>query len=331
MNDFTFLTEEQIFGSNQLDILRRYGTKCAITDFAILLGGYVSSSFYTSEGNTLKDRTGWWWTKSPDGSNDARFVDKDGTRNYDYVNLRYGGARPALPYSSIQSTCSNEVISASEVKKVEWERFPQTIVNEIYSCKLERAYNNGSVGFTGRFYPTDSVSYQDINTSFIPRIHLEYEYKGSKYIRFIGDSNGEGEVLSDGRTIKSGQVYWVQVEPIIWLVDEIADIALAEKILFSGVQFNNLSNYQGDFDRTDIKQFMDNCFSKEIVTDRVYSQTISVEECLDILLAIKSNLKDSSSIHYADQLIQKLIIFDRFFQKNNVEENNVEYKRERRL
>ena len=41
-----------------------YGTKCAITDFSILWGGYVSQDCYTSEGNARKDRTGWWWTKS---------------------------------------------------------------------------------------------------------------------------------------------------------------------------------------------------------------------------------------------------------------------------
>ena len=36
------------------------------------------------------------------------------------------------------------------------------------------------------------------------RAHTEYEYNGSKYIRFVGDSNCDGEVLSDGRTIQSG-------------------------------------------------------------------------------------------------------------------------------
>ena len=28
MNNFTFLTEEQVFGDKQLDILKKYGTKC---------------------------------------------------------------------------------------------------------------------------------------------------------------------------------------------------------------------------------------------------------------------------------------------------------------
>ena len=278
MNNFTLLTDEQIFGNNQLDIIRRYGTKCAITDFSILLGGYVSSDYYTSEGNTKKDRTGWWWTKSSDGDNDARLVDTGGSRYWSSVVKRTGGARPALPYSSIQSISSNGVRGASGVKETLYGEYPQTIVDENYSRELERAYNNGSLKTTGKNYTTDSVRYQDTDTSFRARTHTEYEYNGGKYIRFVGDSNCDGEVLSDGRTIQSGNTYWVRVEPIIWLVDERANIALSKKIIFSGVQFKNRRDYKDDFDRTDIKQFMDNYFSKEIVSDRVYSQTTSVEQ-----------------------------------------------------
>lgn len=72
MSNLTFLTEEQTFGDNQLDVLKKYGTSCAITDFSILLGGYVSN-YYTSEGENLKNRTGYWWTKTP-YSNNARVV-----------------------------------------------------------------------------------------------------------------------------------------------------------------------------------------------------------------------------------------------------------------
>lgn len=73
MSNFIFLKEEQIFGKNKLDIFEKYGTKCAITDFAILLGGYVATGFYTNEGSSRKDRTGWWWTQTPEDNN-ARVV-----------------------------------------------------------------------------------------------------------------------------------------------------------------------------------------------------------------------------------------------------------------
>ena len=278
MNNFTFLTDEQLFGDNKLDIISRHGTKCAITDFSILLGGYVSSDYYTSEGNTKKDRTGWWWTKSSDGNNDAHVVNEKGNRSWRAVTRRMGGFRPALPYSSIQSISSNGVRGASGIKETLYGEYPQTIVDEIYSLELEIAYKNGSLRTTGKNYTTDSVRYQEEDTRFKARTHTEYEYNGSKYIRFVGDSNCDGEVLSDGRTIQSGNIYWVRVEPIIWLVDEEADIALCKKIIFSGVQFNNRSNYKGDFEKTEIGRFMNTIFAKEIITDRVYSQTTSVEQ-----------------------------------------------------
>lgn len=171
---------------------------------------------------------------------------------------------------------------ASGIKEIEYGEYPQTIVNENYSRELENAYNNGNLRITGKSYTTDSVNYQDFNKSFQARTHTEYEYNGSKYIRFVGDENGADSVLSDGRTIKSKDVYWVYVEPIIWLVDEKEDIALSKKLIFSGVQFKNRSDYKGDFDKTDIKKFMDDDFSKEIVSDRVYLQTTLDEQVQDI-------------------------------------------------
>ena len=280
MNNFTFLTDEQIFGNDQLDILKKYGTKCAITDFSILLGGYVSGDYYTSEGNSRNDRTGWWWTKTP-YDNDARVVRTNGNRNWGLVSGRHGGARPALPYSSISSISSNGVRGRNGILEVEYGEYPQTVVSEDFSRILEKAfanmpYSNNEMKTTGKSYTTDSVIYQDSDTQFQARTHTEYEYNGKKYIRFVGDSNCSEEVLSDGRTIQDGSPYWVKVEPIKWMIDERTNIALSKKLIFSGVQFNRRSNYKGDFNRTDIKEFMDRHFSKDIAPS--FSREITPEE-----------------------------------------------------
>ena len=79
MNKFTFLTEEQCFGNDKLDILEKRGTQAAITDFSVLLGGWVSD-YHVDNDSSLEGRTGWYWTKSDDGDNDARVVDSDGPR-----------------------------------------------------------------------------------------------------------------------------------------------------------------------------------------------------------------------------------------------------------
>lgn len=71
----TLLEEEQIFGKNRLSIFDKVGVRAAITDYAIALGGFVADGYYTECGNnTLEDRTGYYWTKTSDGNNDARVV-----------------------------------------------------------------------------------------------------------------------------------------------------------------------------------------------------------------------------------------------------------------
>ena len=85
MSNFTFLTQEQCFGSDKLDILKKRGTKAAITDFSVLLGGWVSSEHVEND-SSLEGRTGYYWTKSDDGDNDARVVNDDGNRDYSNVN-----------------------------------------------------------------------------------------------------------------------------------------------------------------------------------------------------------------------------------------------------
>lgn len=248
MIDFSFLDNEQVFGKNSLKIFEKYGTKAAITDFSILLGGYVNNHYHTKEGNTDKDRTGWWWTRTDDGDNDARSVRNDGDRDCDDVTYRDVGARPALPYSSISSIASNEVRGSFGIKEVEYGEYPQTIVDERFSRELEENYKRGSgIRKTGKTYTTDSVDYNDCDRSFEPRKHEEFEYKGRRYIRIVGYHKGEYYKLSDGRIIVSGEPYWVAVEPIKWLVDERANIALSKKIIFSGIQLKKTRDYKGDF------------------------------------------------------------------------------------
>ena len=310
MSNMTFLTEDQIFGNNALDIIKKYGTKAAITDFSILLGGTVSSTIYTSEGDTLNNRTGWWWTKIPYNDN-ARVVNKGGGRFCGNVSKRNGGARPALPYSLISKISSNKVRGTNGILEVLYGEYPQTIVDENYSRELERAYNNDNLRKTGKSYTLDAIKYDSYDYPFVPRSFTEYKYSGLKYIRFVGDYNCDGEVISDGRTIKKGNVYWVKVEPITWLVDEQADIALSKKLIFAGVQFKNTRDYEGDFDNTDIQKFMDNYFSKDIIVNN-YNTNIDINS-IDELNELKKYFMEE--IERNQKMIAKIDILINTFQE----------------
>ena len=277
MSDFTFLTEEQIFGSNQIDVIKKRGTKAAISDFSVLLGGWVSD-YHVDSDSSLKGRTGCYWTKSDDGDNDARVVFARGTRNYSNVNERNRGARPALPFSSISNIPTNGESgkrARDGVLEVEYGYYPQKAVSRDMQERLERAYRSSSISKTGNSYTTDSVAYDDYDTAFQPQTHQEYEYNGKRYVRVEANSyyDGNNFTLSNGEQYRDGDNVWVEVEPVKWLVDERARMMITENLIFAGVQFNKERNYKTrNFDRTDIKTFMDRYLSRDLVQSRGIGQ-----------------------------------------------------------
>jgi len=264
MQELTLLEEKQIFGEKALDIIKKRGTKAAITDFAILLGGYVSGNYYVDGYNSLDKRTGWYWTKTNDDDYDARIVDFGGVSNDDYVDKRDGGLRPALPFSNIQSIPTNEVSGRKKdgVLEIEYGYYPRNAVSIGMQRELEQAWKEE----TGYIYTTDSREYDEYDKTFSPQSHIEYEYKGKRYVKVKANSYFDGNefMLSNGETYKDGDYVWVSVEPVKWLVDEKTKLMITEEVIVAGVQFKNKRDYDGDFSKTDMKMFMDKYLSKEL-------------------------------------------------------------------
>ena len=273
MSDFTFLTEEQYFGDDKLDILEKRGTKAAITDFSILLGAYVSD-YHIDNDSSLEGRTGYYWTKSDNGHSNALVVFVDGDSLYDGVDGRSGGARPALPFSSISSIPTNGESgkrARDGILEVEYGYYPQKAVAKDMQERLERAYKNRTISRTKNSYTTDSVAYDNYDTSFQPQAHQEYEYNGKRYVRVNANSYYDGNyfTLSNGEKYKDGDSVWLEVSPVKWIVDEKSHMMITEKLIFAGVQFNKESNYHTeDFDKTDIKTFMDRYLSRDLEQSR---------------------------------------------------------------
>ena len=92
MVKITLLKEEQIWGENALDIFNAYGTKVALSDLAIVLGGWLGSDGVTIEG----DRSGYIWTASGLDLGLVRTITHAGDKCYYYPNRRRDGVRPIL-------------------------------------------------------------------------------------------------------------------------------------------------------------------------------------------------------------------------------------------
>ena len=280
MSNLTFLTQEQCFESEKLDILQKRGTKAAITDFSILLGGWVTrdiSYLHIDGDSSLEGRSGYYWTKSDDKDNDASGVLASGT-GYDYnVLKRHVGARPALPFSSISSIPTNGVSGAPKrardgVLEVEYGYYPQKAVSRDMQERLEIAFERRGLSRTGKKYTTDSRKSDENDKVFSPKQHEEFQLGAKRYVRVEANSCFDGDEfkLSNGESYRDGDPVWVEVAPVKWLVDERAKMMLTDKLIFAGVQLKNTSDYHTkDFDRTDIKTFMDRYFlSKELEQSR---------------------------------------------------------------
>ena len=272
MLDFFFLYEEQVFGDNKLDILKQYGVRCASTDYTILLGGIVDDFSYTSDGEKLINRTSSYWTKS--SGYRCWIVDEAGEELIEDLYDRVTGVRLAVAYSFIRDL-PGDVRYINGIKVKEYGEYPQTVASKELSFLLEKFYNEGKLKETGKLYTSDSAHYDDEDSLFMAKQRIEYEYNGDKYVRFVADNNGAFEKLSNGIEIKNGDIYWIKVEPIKWLIDEKSDIALSKNVLFSGIQFNRKANDIIVFEESDIKKFIDEYFAKEIVPSNIKDDKLS--------------------------------------------------------
>lgn len=263
--DLTLLSEGQIWGNDkesQLEVIRKYGTKAAITDLCVLTGSYLceNTDYNIDEYSSLKGRTSWFWTRSDDNANDVRAVAEDGNMYDRYSHIRHGVVRPVLKSSVIFSQISpNRVRGYNGTEEVEYGEYPQYADDSRMQSILELEYNRG-MKKTGRSYTFDSVKYDDYCTGFKPVTYEEYEYQGKKYIRIRANSDFGGNKfkLSNGAFYRDDDYVWVEVSPVKWLIDDRTGILVSKIGLVSGIRFLGRNhNYKGDFSRTEMKEYLD--------------------------------------------------------------------------
>ena len=263
--DLTLLSEGQIWGNDkesQLEVIRKYGTKAAITDLCVLTGSYLydDTDYNIDEDSSLKGRTSWFWTRSDDNANDVRAVAEDGNMYDRYSHIRHGVVRPVLKSSVIFSQISpNRVRGYNGTEEVEYGEYPQYAADSMMQSILELEYNRG-MKKTGRSYTFDSVKYDDYCTGFKPVTYEEYEYQEKKYIRIRANSDFGGNKfkLSNGAFYRDDDYVWVEVSPVKWLIDDRTGILVSKIGLISGIRFLGRNhNYKGDFSRTEMKEYLD--------------------------------------------------------------------------
>ena len=276
--DLTLLSEGQIWGNSsepQLEVIRKYGTKAAITDLCVLTGGILwkDADCIIDEDRSLTGRTSYFWTRSSDGKENVCAVNVHGDLENFYRFDCKGAVRPVLQSSVIFSQISpNRVRGYNGTEEVEYGEYPQYAADSRMQSILESEYNRG-MNKTGRSYTFDSVN--DYDTGFNPVTYEEYEYQGKKYIRIRANSDFDGNKfkLSNGVEYRDGDYVWVEVSPVKWLIDDRTGILVSKIGLVSGIRFLDRNhNYKGDFSRTEMKEYLDRYMIRDLTQTATFTR-----------------------------------------------------------
>ncbi len=280
--DFTFLTTQQVFGDwagfGQLTVFSNYGTMAAVTDAATILGAYGPTK---PKQRTLKgeEKVSGWWLSSATENNNVCCVSHIGEKREGAPCRRGAAARPAARFSSIENL-PNVTRGADGILRCRMGSYPQTIASRSVTQELEA--NKQFLKPTGRKFTFDTKDYWS-RDPFSLRSVPEYEYKGKRYVR-LGCKCLDDQVLSNGQVTELDRACWLEVEPIEWLVDEASHMIISERCLYAGIQFDPKRTYDGNFEKTFAKKYLDEYFSKEIgyETDLKAKEEKAVEKALSL-------------------------------------------------
>ena len=273
--ELTLLSMDELsglHGGKQLDVLKKYGIGSAFTDFVILTGGDMDDTYacMAPDDYSLKGRTGLFYTRT---------TEKDGTYPSIYGNGSRssasggpdGAIRPVLLSPSVYSQISSKRMSGfNGTEEVEFGEFPQYAPDFDMQRRLEREYKRGSLIKTGKSYTYDRPRTSDDNHMWQTEKYYkydEYEYNGKKYIRvkaFSKYGKRERFELSNGKKYRNGDNVWIEVSPIVWLIDDSTKTLISKRCLMAGIRYSKKGQWTKDFSALSVKEYLDNYMLPEL-------------------------------------------------------------------
>jgi MoxR-like ATPase len=167
----------------------------------------------------------------------------------------------------------------NETEEVEYGEYPQNAADSRMQNILKSIYKIG-MNKTGRNYTFNSTRNDDYDAKKTVT-YDEYEYQGKKYICVKANISFVRYKLSNGVEYRSGDYVWVEVSPVKWLIDDRTGILISKKGLVSGIRFlDKGTNYEGDFDRTEMKEYLDRYMFRDLTQPVTFTrfQDVTLEE-----------------------------------------------------
>ncbi len=245
----------------KLKVLDKYGIIAPITDLAMLTGSYYNRQddlkILDCALGPYRSRAGWFWLKASSDGN-ATILLQDGMIGKSYCDRRTRTIRPVLKVSKRVMADLIKYAELDDVKTILLGEYPQYVPDETTQKILDELKALNLLNKTGRQYTFDGTDNYDFDRPFKPLTYEEYMYCGRKFIKIKSnlDKLEQQFTFANGQQCFPNQYYWVEVLPVKWLIDEKTNKLIAKEGLVGGIQFSHHKEYQGDFQSSDVYDYM---------------------------------------------------------------------------
>lgn len=266
MGKSTFLTEEQLWGDKQSNIIKAKGNKVKPTPYAILLGAEVDDAGY-----------GYSWTTSTHYDGSYCVVSPLGDVSHSRAaNSRRVAARPAS-FSNKSEISPNRVKNKGKdgIWEIEEYEYPHSIVSD----EIAEILNSKGPGVIKSKYviTRDTRKCNEFNKGFKGKEQPIWEYDGKRYIKVTATLSEEHTVIN-GKIYNSGDKVWVEIQPQKEWYDPKTGERLTQEAVFAGVQINLSGYYYGVLTNTDMQRNMLDKYDEEkIVKPKTKTSTFGLK------------------------------------------------------
>lgn len=169
--------------------------------------------------------------------------------------------------------------------EIEFGEYPQYAVSPCLAQQLEASFLTGNLQTTGKTYTIDARKINEFSLPFAPQIYLEYTYNGKKYIR-TKYTNPTSYKLTNGQIYHEGDLVWLEVSPLKWLLSPKSQLLISKTSIVSGIRFNGFNQTQNFSDSETyqylntylIKDIMPSNLKKDLETSKLLEEQAKLEE-----------------------------------------------------
>ena len=251
--EMTLLTKEEV---DSLAVLKRFGKVMYLTDLALSSGAFCFND------TSMFKCPGIYYTKTKAADIDGGgiiYVTANGVFRNEVCGKSDFTIRPVLvlPQNIFSRIYENKCDGYNETYEVEFGEYPRSVVDIDMHAELINACDNGLLKELNYEYTFGENTYKQYKV---------YEYKNNKYIYIECFCWGTDTTLSDFSCYDYGDKIWIKVEPVVWLIDEENQRLISKYGLLAGIPFDTYNKkYEGDFEATNIYQFMNEILLKDIL------------------------------------------------------------------